>query len=915
MALPAGTRLGQYQIDGLLGAGGMGEVYRARDLRLNRDVALKVIPDLFSDDPDRLARFEREAQTLAGLNHPHIASIHGIEDSPSTGSGSGVRALVMELVQGEDLSQRLERGAIPLSESLSIARQVADALEAAHEKGIIHRDLKPANIKVTDEGRVKVLDFGLAKALDSDGGSSQVNAMNSPTLTMRATAMGMILGTASYMSPEQAKGKTVDRRADVWAFGVVLYEMLTGRRAFDGPDTSEVLVAVMRDTPPLDALPPGTPASIRRLLRRCLEKDPAKRLDSMAAARLEIEEALSPQELPASSTAGPVASRRPLSPVAWAAAAVLLVLAVAALLAYKWSGPTSTRLLRLAATLGFEGHVPLGLNGTIALSPDGQAVVFVGQPSSEEPVRLYYRRLDELTARELPGSEGAADPFFSPDSQWIGFFGGGKLKKVSVAGGAAVTLAEIQNSRGGTWGEDDVISYTPIAAPGGKIMRIPAAGGKASELGPGPEGHVTQRWPQALPGNAAVLYTGLDQVDNFDNGCLVLHPLPDGPARIVQCGGSTFRYVASGHVLYVHRGTLFALPFDLRTLSTTGDARPVVEGIVSNGASGAASFSVSADGTLAYIPGQQRGAEVGIDIIDRSGRVTKLPLPPQNWQSMSFSPDGRQLALEVAGEDQSDIWVYDIARDTFTKLTFSNVPDVSPIWTPDGRHIVYSSAQGGPPNIFWRPADGSGDEVRLTNEQTPRFPSTFDRTGRQLVLTNQRAGNADFDVSVLAIDGDAAAGFKAGTVQTLVGTPASEVFGSVSPDGKWLAYASDEGPRFELYVRSFASDGGRWQISTTSGAWPAWSRRRSELIYATGDGQLMSVTYDGSGNSFRASRPEPWASMRVMLRSTAAPFALHPDGERIAASSVAGQPDARVRSFVVVTNFFEELRKGNAARR
>jgi serine/threonine-protein kinase len=904
MPLTSGSRLGPYQIDGLIGQGGMGEVYRARDTRLNREVALKVIPDDFASDPDRLARFEREAQTLAGLNHPNIAQIHGIEESGST------RALVMELVEGEDLARRLERGAIPIAEALTTARQIADALEAAHERGVVHRDLKPANIKVTGDGRVKVLDFGLAKALDPVEGASQVSAMNSPTLTMRATAMGMVLGTAAYMAPEQAKGKPVDRRADVWALGVVLFEMLTGRRAFDGADTSEVLVAVMRDTPPLDALPPETPPSIRRLLRRCLEKDRAKRLDSMAAARLEIEDALSPVEtaVPTSPAETPVARGRRHT-LAWTGAAVVAVLAASALLTMSpWTRSRSDGSLHLDANLGFDGHVPLGLNGTIAVSPDGRAVAFVGRTAGDEQPRLFYRRLDDLAARALPGTEAPTDPFFSPDGQWIGFFASAKLKKVSVAGGAAATLADVQTARGGTWGEDDVISYAPWANAGGKLMRVPAGGGQATELGPPPEGHVTQRWPQALPGNAAILYTGLDSVDNFDNGCLVVHPLPAGPARIVRCGGSSFRYIASGHVLYFHRGTLFALPFDLRTLNATGAAFPVVEGVVGNGASGAASFSASADGTLVYIPGRNAGAEAGIDLIDRSGRIDKLPLAPQNWQTMSFSPDGRQLAIEIMGTDQSDIWVYDMARAALTRLTFSDVADIAPVWTPDGRRIAYASAQDGPPNVFWKSADGSGEEARVRRTEVPEFPTSFDRTGRSLVITSPRTGGADVDVRLMPIAADAAAGLKGGAPQAVVSTPANEAFGTVSPDGKWLAYASDEGSRYEVYVRPFAG-GGRWPISTQGGSWPAWSKAGPELVYVTGAGQVMVVKYEASGDSFRATRAEPWGTVPITSRSLAAPYALHPDGKRIAAATITGQVDARIRSFVLVTNFFDELRR------
>jgi serine/threonine-protein kinase len=628
----------------------------------------------------------------------------------------------------------------------------------------------------------------------------------------------------------------------------------------------------------------------------------------MAAARLEIEEAL----LPGDTSAAPISSA-PTSPdrrrwVVWTAAgaAVVLLAISTAILTYSWTRTPSSRGLRLAANLGFDGHVPFGLNGTIALAPDGRAMAFVGQVDGENQPRLYYRSLDQLSARVLPDSEAPLDPVFSPDGQWIAFFSSGKLKKVSIAGGAAVPLADVQTARGLAWGEDNILSFTPDANAGGKIMRVAAAGGAAFALGPAPEGHATQRWPQALPGNAALLYTGHDNVDNFENACLVVHPLPAGPPRIVHCGGSSFRYVASGHVLYVHRGTLFALPFDLRSLSASGTAFPVVEGVLSNPASGAASFSTATDGTLAYVPGQSAG-EAGLDIIDRSGRVTRLPLAPQNWQSMSFSPDGRRLAIEIGATGQSDIWVYELARDTLTRLTFSNVPDISPLWTPDGRRIVYASAQGGPPNIFMKSADGSGEERRVSQSDIPQFPQSFDPTGRRLIISGPRHQGPDLDLSLMTMDGDVASGVKGSTPQVLVSTPANEALGVVSPDGQWLAYASDGGGRYEIYVRALDDSGGRWQISTTGGVWPLWSRSRPELVYATIEGQVMVVKYDAAG-SFRASRAESWGAVPIMVRSAGWPFALHPDGDRIVASTVAGQPDARVRRFVLVTDFFDELR-------
>ena len=895
LSLTPNTRVGVYEIIAPVGAGGMGEVYRARDTRLHRDVALKVLPDAFASDPERLARFEREAQTLAGLNHPHIAQIYGVEDS------QGTRALVMEFVDGEDLRQRLERGALPLDDALAIARQMTDALAAAHESGIIHRDLKPANVKLGSDGRVKLLDFGLAKAFEGPG-QSAVNAMNSPTLTARATAVGVILGTAAYMAPEQAKGKSVDRRADVWAFGVVLYEMLTGRRAFDGADTSELIASVLRDSPELDRLPPGTPPSIHRLLRRCLEKDPSRRLDSMAAARLEIEDASRGEPSPQTP---PPPSAQP-SKVLWPVAVAILLAAIPALawLATQRS-PVSLPSLRVSAAFGGDAFFAdqRTFNRSIAISRDGKAVAYIAQPGEGGRPQLFYRRLDSLVATPIEGTDEAVEPFFSPKGDWIGFFSGGKLRKVAVAGGGALPLADFITSRGAFWGEDDVITFAPHATLGGKLMRIPAAGGTPVELGPFVEGHVTQRWPQVLPGNRVVLYTGLTHVDHFDDACLVVQPLPSGSPRVVECGGSAWRYVPSGHVLYVHRGTLFAKRFDLASLTTQGSATALVEEVSSNVASGSADFSIADDGTLVYLSARAAEPSLPIEIIDSAGGITTLPIDPQHWQTMSFSPDGRQLAIEVAAAGQSDLWLYDQARDALSRLTFTAVTDGLPVWTPDGQ-IIFSSALGGPPGLFSKAADGSGDDHRLLPSNFVRLPSSLDASGRQLVFMEQNA-QGDWDVVVVTRNPDGRSVDPAST-RKLVATRANEGYGRISPDGKWLAYASDESGAHQVYVRSFSGEGGRVQVSTGGGLWPTWTKDR-QLLYCTQLGEMMSVRYDVVGTTFRPQKPTRWVEPRIRVRALTAPYALHPDGTKIAATTVPPGGETRQRSFVLFTNFFEKL--------
>jgi serine/threonine-protein kinase len=520
---------------------------------------------------------------------------------------------------------------------------------------------------------------------------------------------------------------------------------------------------------------------------------------------------------------------------------------------------------------------------------------------------LYYRRLDQLRATLIPGTEDAGDPFFSPDGRWVAFFANGKLKKVSVSGGAVVALADALISRGGTWGEDDVITFTPQATPGVKALRIPATGGTASELGEMAQGHVTQRWPHALPGNRAILYTGFTTVDSFEDACGVAQPLSGGSPRILQCGGYGWQYVESGHLVYVHSGTLFAVPFDIGSMTVTGDPVPVIDGVLSFSSSGVANFAVASNGLLAYIPGSEADAAVPLDVIDRDGNPAKLPLPPQAWRSIAYSPDGKQLAIEVAASRQSDIWIYDIARNTLTRLTLSNVQEGAPVWTPDGKRIAYTSARGGPPNLFWRAADGSGEEQRIAKSDAVQAPSSWDPSGRQLMIIEQ-SNTSDYDIAIVPLEGDPASGITASGSRKLVATPSNEAFGKISPDGQWFAYASDESGTFEVYVRAMTGSGGRWQISTGGGAWPAWSPATQELVYGTINGAIMAAKYEERNGSFVVGRPERWSPQNVLLRSTASPFTLHPDGKHMVASLLANQPDSRPRSFVVVTNFFDELR-------
>lgn len=628
MALPSGTRLGSYEVLSQIGAGGMGEVYQAHDTKLGRDVAIKVLPEAFAHDADRLSRFQREAKMLASLNHPNIASIHGLEKSGDTSY------LVMELVPGETLAQRVKReGAVPVEEALTIAKQIAEALEAAHEKGIIHRDLKPANVKVTPEGKVKVLDFGLAKAFAGDGANEDPS--NSPTLSQAATMQGVILGTAAYMSPEQARGKLVDKRTDIWAFGAVLYELLAGKQAFHGEDVTDILAAVVKSEPDWSRLPETTPAAIRTLLRRCLRKDKRQRLQDAVGVRIEIEDAITAPKDSGATQAAP-ASTSKLS-----AAVATVVTIVAAVMAFGWY--RSTRpieqalrpLVRLDVDIGPDVSLGSVAGADAILSPDGMRMVFVSQG------RLFTRRLDQPNATELAGTQGADEPFFSPDGQWVAFFMQGSLKKISVEGGSAITLCGSASATGGSWGEDGNI----IAALGnaGGLSRIPSAGGPPTPVTDLQNGETTHRWPQILPGGKAVLFTA-DTGRAFDTAHIEVMSLADHRTKTLVRGGTYGRYLPSGHLIYVNRGTLFAVPFDVERLEVHGTPAPVLDQIGYSAEFGWVRLDFSQTGTLIYRSGGAGGTLFTVGWIDGTEKMRALLAKPGNYGRPSLSPDGQRLA-------------------------------------------------------------------------------------------------------------------------------------------------------------------------------------------------------------------------------------------------------------------------------
>jgi Tol biopolymer transport system component len=904
MALAAGTRLGSYEVVAQIGAGGMGEVYQAHDTKLGRDVAIKVLPEAFAHEADRLSRFQREAKMLASLNHPNIATIHGLEQS------GGTSYLVMELVSGETLQERVKRdGAVPIEEALTIAKQIAEALEAAHEKNIIHRDLKPANVKVTPEGKVKVLDFGLAKAFEGDIATEDMS--NSPTLSRAATMQGTILGTAAYMSPEQARGKAVDKRTDIWAFGCVGFELLTGKQAFHGEDVTDILAAVVRADPDWQALPAATPLKVRDLLRRCLQKDKLHRLQAAGDARIEIQDALTAPPIPVAAIVAP-ATRSWRERLAWAAAAILALTTIAFAIGFVLRAPKPLQPMQtvhLSAEIGMEGSLYTELGTSAILSPNGSRLALVAA-GSDQKQRIYVRSLDQLQATALSGTENARDPYFSPDGQWIGFFADAKLKKISVQGGAAVTLCDALDDRGGSWGEDGTIVFSKDTASG--LSKVSSAGGAPQPLTTldMQRGERTQRWPQVLPGGKAVLFTASTGQANYEGAEIAVYSIASGQRKTVQRGGFYARYLPSGHVVYMHEGTLYAVPFDLKRLEVTGQPAPILEGVATSPTYGGAQFSFSDAGNLVYVAGRAVSGNVSIYWMDREGKFKPLRDTPGGYLNPAFSPDGKRLALEINDGKRRDIWVDEWERDALTRLTFAGETNGYPVWTPDGQRIVYSSQEkGGPPNLWWIRADGAGNAQRLAESKYFQSARSWSPDGKVLAF-RQFNPDTNYDIMTLSIEGDEKSGWKPGEPKPFVNSTFIEGEPAFSSDGRWLAYESNESGSYEVYVRPFPGPSGKWQISTGGGFYPKWSRNGKELFYRTADSKIMVVTYTTSGDSFRADKSQLWSPGQFTERGLGNyNFDLHPDGKRFAVLKAGTEQTPAVNKVSFIFNFFDELRR------
>jgi serine/threonine-protein kinase len=924
MALAPGTRLGPYEITVQIGAGGMGEVYRATDANLGRQVAIKVLPEAFAQDAERLARFEREAKTLASLNHPNIASIYGFEKGPPE-VGHYTHALVMELVEGPTLADRLAAQPIPVDEAVPIARQIAEALEAAHEQGIVHRDLKPANVKVRDDGTVKVLDFGLAKMIGPDGVAPDDGPAKaghymtmSPTITTPAmTQLGVILGTAAYMAPEQARGKPVDKRSDIWAFGCVLFEMLTRKKAFDGEDVTDTIAAVVRAEPKWEALPADVPASIRLLLRRCLEKDRKKRIGDIAAVLFVMRDAEALSAAPAPATASTPRRASLWRQIGWYAlamtAASLLTVAAVRLL----TRTDAPRVSRLELTTSGEAVLNEVPTRRVALTPDGSRLVYVGGAVVGRP-GLFVREMDKLDPVRLVADGDR--PFVSPDGQWVGFIMPPLLKKVAITGGPSMEIAKIDGGfRGGTWGTDGKIIFATNRETG--LLRVSSDGGDIEVLthpdkANGELGHI---WPHLLPGGHAVLFT-ISAADgslatSANSQIAVLDLRSASPVhKILIRGGSDARYVSSGHLVYFADGSLRAVRFDLDRLEIIGSSIQVLPSLATVGGN-SGDFDVAQNGTVVYVP-QEEGASVARTLtwVDRHGKEEAISAEPRAYLYPRISPEGTRVALDVR-EGDNDIWVWDLTSRTFIRITRDPGLDRAPVWSADGQFIFYSGQVDGSSSLYRQRADGNGTPERLTKPEAPQFPVSLSPQGTHLLLEQGTGGPANHDLMILALSAPTAGAASIREAEDVVKTAVGEGNGSISPNGRWLAYQSNQSGDWEIYVQPFADrNGARSAVSTNGGTQPRWSPDGRELYYVSPRSEMMRAPV-GTGAAWSRATPQVLFDARPYFlgSSLGSPYFMYDvakDGRFLMVKPVAGSKTrGTTANLVVILNWFEELKR------
>jgi len=905
-----GATLAHYRITAALGAGGMGEVWRAEDTKLGREVALKVLPEEFAQDPERMARFEREAKVLASLNHPNIATLFGLEtaipsgtdadtdsdagSSPKPQASRPTTFLAIELVEGEDLSERIKRGPIPVEETVAIALQIAEALEAAHEQGIVHRDLKPANIKLRLDGTVKVLDFGLAKAWEAESGDSSLSM--SPTMTAHATAAGVILGTAAYMSPEQAAGVSADCRADIWAFGVVLWEMLTGHKLFEGETLSHVLASVLKDQVDLDELPSGTPSLLKRLIGRCLRKEPKQRLQAIGDARIVLQDYISDPESFAVPDAHVETSAVRSLTWKWVAslglAAVLATVAGMAIFSRQPS-PRMTQSSLLAPADGL-----IRAEQGLAMSPDGKHLALVAE--KDGTIQLWIRSMDSVSARPLEGTENAENPFWSPDGRHLGFFADGKLKRIPVVGGAARGLAEALESRGGAWGPDDRIIYSPSYRDG--LWGIPASGGepkRTTELDQ-QRGEKSHRWPVFLPDGRHLLF--LAQTDeggsSSDRSSIEALALADGRRTRVLDVNSSMAYAPRGGLLFWRGGSLFSQPFDARRLVVEGEPVQVVED-VDYTQNERAVFSVSQEGTLVFHKGAGLRQLASLEWYNRSGELQSEAAPLGSYRHVSLAPDGRRVAYT----EGLVVWVRDLVRGTASRVTHDDEDHLNPVWSPDGKWVAFTTNRTAGSEIRKKLASGLGDEELIVTLDQVATVRAWSADGRFLAFEAIGPGT-EWDCWLYSFEED--------TVRPVVKTRYTDRGLAFSPDGRWLAYLSTESGRAEVYVVPVDDQSRKWQVSTEGGRYPIWSPSGGEIFFADLENRLIAVPVLGATELeigtprmlFRMpEQPTPFGAFDF------AGFAVAPDGQRFLVHH-SPEKGRTSDSLILVQNWNEMIRRG-----
>jgi Tol biopolymer transport system component len=878
MGLTPGAKFGPFEVGAELGAGGMGTVYRARDSRLNREVALKFLGDLFTNDPDRLARFKREAQLLASMNHPNIAAIYGVEEVASADTGQApLQALVLELVEGPTLADRITAGPVPLDEALPIARQIAEALRAAHARGVVHRDLKPANIKVRSDGTVKVLDFGLAKAVTDEHASG---LSHSPTITLMATRAGVLIGTAAYMSPEQARGKSTDERTDIWAFGCVLFEMLTGQVAFAGETVSDIIAATLSRDPDWNRLPDGTPAGIRRLLRRSMEKDPQRRLHHIADARLEIDDAMAGAD-----QAEPVQTVSRYGSLVAVGALMLTIGVVGDILVSRArsasptaGGPTSVRYT-ISATGMPAGEVP-------AISRDGRRVAYVAR-ASDGSTAIWVRDLDRDQPQEIMSTAGAENPFWSPDGASLAFFADGALKRIDLSGGSAQRLASAQDPFGGSWGSRGVIVFSQRYS----IYQIPAAGGTASLVANVDLARQENslRYPDFLPDGKRFLYVA--RSGRPDQHGAYLASVDGGHPRRLFATRSAVRYAGGNELAYLRDETLVAQPFDADFGRTTGEPHPIVGGISSIAVGPVELFSMAENGSLIYRRPTENPRQ--LTWVDRTGRVLSALGDPGVIANFRISPDGGRVVADKTERGYRSVWVVDLTTKTWSRLTFPGSDDWQPIWSSDGARILFGSYRDGPINMYIKSANGAGNDEPFLVSNVQKGPRDWSSDGRYVLYTTD---TPDSKEDLLARDA------KSGADPIVIAaTPAREYGGRFSPDGRFVAYVSNETGNDEIYVQTFPVKNGKWQVSSRGGDSPRWRADGRELFYRTRDGQIgvVAVTLQPS---FAAGQPRQLFDQTVSGLAPGTPgntsFEVAADGQRFLLSLPAGA--ARTQDIGVV---------------